>query len=445
MQDIISIHFINIIYNTTTSLLCPPPQTPLPASKKRKRNDDDNSQDDNDDNSQDDDDDDDCITISKAYYTEIVKLASVTLFEGCYGKTMFEMKDWIDNMNKKIADAARASPLTDEQRKRMDIDAIRRDLDYTIPGLFLEIRKLKGDGNQHNRFSSFDYTGKELDDYAGSQLKLMIENDDGEYFSCFKHLKAHVLPMVSGLNLQVAEMRDHIHKYDTSILGAYGKLSHLEKAIASIPKVDINCIAGLKCSLDSLQNQVTRIATQIASLTTSQTQIQDDVKQMREDITAIELERKGGGSFGYRDEDGYKRCRSEICWDTEMKMYTMHTCYLDCIKEMMREYDWWWNENGWFTTHMDTFLQLALDGSITSEEWLNCYQEIVNNMEKDKDECAKRKVAIPHKIHQLAKQLSLDALFTSDEERQAGHTMVSCDLTDCHYCDEKKKKTATLS
>ena len=441
MQDIISIHFINIIYNTTTSLLCPPPQTPLPASKKRKRNDDDNSQ---DDNSQ-DNDDDDCITISKAYYTEIVKLASVTLFEGCYGKTTSEMKDWIDNMNKKIADAARASPLTDEQRKRMDIDAIRRDLDYTIPGLFLEIRKLKGDGNQHHRFSSFDYTGKELDDYAGSQLKLMIENDDGEYFSCFKHLKAHVLPMVSGLNLQVAEMRDHIHKYDTSILGAYGKLSHLEKAIASIPKVDINCIAGLKCSLDSLQNQVTRIATQIASLTTSQTQIQDDVKQMREDITAIELERKGGGSFGYRDEDSYKRCRSEICWDTEMKMYTMHTCYLDCIKEMMREYDWWWNENGWFTTHMDTFLQLALDGSITSEEWLNCYKEIVNNMEKDKDECAKRKVAIPHKIHQLAKQLSLDALFTSDEERQAGHTMVSCDLTDCHYCDEKKKQTATLS
>ena len=74
-------------------------------------------------------------------------------------------------MNKKIADAAAAaSPLTDEQLKRMDIDAIRRDLDYTIPGLFLEIRKLRGDGNQHNRFSSFDYTGKELDDYA--------ENDD---------------------------------------------------------------------------------------------------------------------------------------------------------------------------------------------------------------------------------------------------------------------------
>ena len=156
------------------------------------------------------------------------------------------MIEWIDNMNKKIADAAAASPLTDERRKRMDIDAIRRDLDYTIPGLFLEIRKLKGDGNQHNRFSSFDYTGKELDDYAGSQLKMMIENDDGEYFSCFKHLKAHVLPMVSGLNLQVAEMRDHIHTYDTSIFGTIGKLSRLEKRIASIQddvtqmKVDIS-------------------------------------------------------------------------------------------------------------------------------------------------------------------------------------------------------------
>ena len=445
MQDIISTHFINIIYNTTTSLLCPP-QTP-PASRKRKA----------------DEEEDNLITIEKPYYDELIKLASVALFEGCYGRTKSETEDWVKNMNKKIADAAAAAtgeqpapsppppkkkqsshpPLTEEQLKRMDIAAIRRDLDYTIPGLFLEIRKLKGDGNQHTRFSSFDYTGKELDDYAGSQLKMMIENDDGEYFSCFKHLKAHVLPMVSGLNLQVAEMRDHIHKYDTSILGAYGKLSRLEKAIASIPKVDINCIAGLKCSLDSVQNQVTRIATQVASLTTSQSEILKDIQQMKEDITAIEQE--GKGSFGFRDEDGYKRCRSEICWDTEMKMYTMHTCYLDCIKEMMREYDWWWNENGWFTTHMDTFLQLALNGSITSEEWLNCYREIVNNMEKDKDECAKRKVAIPHKIHQLAKQLSLDALFTSDEERQAGHTMVSCDLTNCHYCDEKKKKTATLS
>ena len=307
-------------------------------------------------------------------------------------------------MNTKIADAAAASPLTDEQRKRMDIDAIRRDLDYTIPGLFLEIKKLKGDGNQHNRFSSFDYTGKELDDYAGSQLKMMIENDDGEYFSCFKHLKAHVLPMVSGLNLQVAEMRDHIHTYDKSIFGTIGKLSRLEKTIASI---------------------------------------QDDVTQMKEDIIAIEQEGKGGGSFGFRDEDGYKRCRSEICWDTEMKMYTMHTCYLDCVKEMMRE-SRWWDEGGWFKRHMNTFLQLAINGSIGSEEWLNCYWAIVSNMERDRDACAKRNVAIPTKIHHLAKQLSLDALFTTDEERDAGHTMVSCDLTDCHYCDEKKKKTATL-
>ena len=197
-------------------------------------------------------------------------MASVALFEACYGRTKSEVEEWVKNMNKKIEDAAAGKPppppppkktkesshpppLTDEQLKRMDIDAIRRDLEYTIPGLFLEIRKLKGDGNQHNRFSSFDYTGKELDDYAGSQLKLMIENNDGEYFSCFKHLKAHVLPMVSGLNLQVAEMRDHIHTYDKSILGTYGKLSRLEKAIASI---------------------------------------RDDVKQMKEDITAIEQEGK---------------------------------------------------------------------------------------------------------------------------------------------------------
>ena len=125
-------------------------------------------------------------------------------------------------------------PLTDEQLTRMDIEAIRRDLDYTIPGLFLEVKKLKGDGNQSNRFSSFDYIGSQLNDYAGSHLKMMIENDDGDYFSCFKHLKAHVMPIVSGLNLQVAEMRDHIHSYDKSIFGVYGKLSRLDKVIASI-------------------------------------------------------------------------------------------------------------------------------------------------------------------------------------------------------------------
>ena len=382
MQKLILAHFISIIQNNTPSIR---PQTPLPGTTPKKRK------------------------------------------------------------HQQIDDRAPPShpPLTDEQLKRMDIDAIRRDLDYTIPGLFLEIRKLKGDGNQHNRFSSFDYTGKELDDYAGSQLKMMIENDDGEYFSCFKHLKAHVLPMVSGLNLQVAEMRDHIHTYDKSILGAYGKLSRLEKAIASSQKVvDIDCIAGLKCSLDSLQNQVTRIATQVASLTTSQTDILTDIQQIKEDITAIE--QGGKGSFGFRDEAGYKRCRSEICCDTDMKMYTMHTCYLDCVKEVMREYHWW--DSNMFNCHMDTFLELALDGSISSDEWLNCYKEIVKNMEErnKEDACAERKVAIPHKIHHLAKQLSLDAIFTTDEEKKAGHTMVSCDLTDCHYCEEKNKKTAKL-
>ena len=281
----------------------------------------------------------------------------------------------------------------------MDIRAIRRDLDYTIPGIFLEIRKLKGDGNQHNPFSSFDYTGSELDDYAGSQLKLMIENDDGEYFSCFKHLNGLNLQVVSGLNLQVAEMRDHIHNYGKSIFGAYGKLDRLEKAIASI---------------------------------------QDDVQQMKKDITAMKEE----SSFGYEDDDGFKRCRSEIRCDTEMKMYTMHTCYVDCIKEMMREYRWWTSDM--FTCHMTTFLQLALDGSISSEEWLNYYKEIVDNIERYKDACAKDKVVIPYKLHQLAKQLKLDADFTTDEEREAGHTMVSCDLTDCHYCDEKKRRKTLL-
>ena len=150
------------------------------------------------------------------------------------------------------------------------------------------------------------------------------------------------------------------------------------------------------------------------------------------------MKEESSSSFAYEDDDGYKGCRSEICCDTEMKMYTMHTCYVDCIKEMMREYRWW--KSNMFTCHMTTFLQLALDGSIRSEEWLNCYKEIVDNMERYKGAYAKDKVVIPYKSHQLAKQLKLDANFTTDEEREAVHMMVSCDPTDCHYCDEKKKK-----
>ena len=44
------------------------------------------------------------------------------------------------------------------------------------------------------------------------------------------------MPMVSGLNLQVAEMQDHIHNYDKSIFAAYAKLDRLEKIIDSIQK-----------------------------------------------------------------------------------------------------------------------------------------------------------------------------------------------------------------
>ena len=164
MQKLILAHFISILQNNTPYIR---PQTPpAPPNRKRRQGNDDNSE-------------DNCITIGKAYYDGIIELASVALFEACYGRTKPEMLEWVENMNKKINDAAAGKPppkktkqppssshppLTDKQLKRMDIDAIRRDLNYTIPGLFLEIRKLKGDGNQHNRFSSFDYTGKELDD-----------------------------------------------------------------------------------------------------------------------------------------------------------------------------------------------------------------------------------------------------------------------------------------
>ena len=186
----------------------------------------------------------------------------------------------------------------------MDIQSSRRDLDYILPGLFLEVRKLRGEGNQYHRFSSFDYTR--------SHLKMMIENEDGDYFSCFKHLQAHVMPMVSGLNLQVAEMRDQ------SILGAHGKLSRLEKVIASI---------------------------------------EDDVQHMKRDINDINMKYlKRYGNFDYEDEDGQEHCHSE--------------------KE----------------------------------------------------------------INGMARKLKLDANFTAEEEKEANHTMLLCDLTDCNYCIEKNKK-----
>ena len=103
---------------------------------------------------------------------------------------------------------------------------IKRDLDYIVPGIFLEVKKLKGEGNQHNRFTSFDY--------AGSQSQVMNDDkiDDGGYFASFKYLQALLMPMVSGLNIEVAKMRDHMKGYGKSILNAHRKLNSQEKKTA---------------------------------------------------------------------------------------------------------------------------------------------------------------------------------------------------------------------
>ena len=141
----------------------------------------------------------------------------------------------------------------------------------------------------------------------------MIENDDGDYFSCFKHLTAHVMPMVSGLNLQVAEMRDHIHRYVKSILGSCGKLSRLEKVIASI---------------------------------------QDDMQHMKKEIKEITATK----------DDGYDE---------------------------------------------------------------HCHNKTES--------------------HEMTRKGKLDANFTTEEEKEANHTMLLCDLTDCKYCIEKNKKEFLLT
>ena len=67
---------------------------------------------------------------------------------------------------------------------------------------------------------------------------------------------------------------------------------------------------------------------------------------------------------------------------------------------------------------------LTEDDDAEKIEWLKCYNVIVKEMEKDKEAC---------------QNLLSQAMFT-DEEREAGHSMLKCDVTDCKYCSEKKTR-----
>ena len=62
------------------------------------------------------------------------------------------------------------------------------------------------------------------------------------------------------------------------------------------------CVAGLRCSKENMKNQMTRIATQVASITTSQTQIKKDIKDLQGEIIK---------NFDYEDEDRYEHCHKE--------------------------------------------------------------------------------------------------------------------------------------
>ena len=68
-----------------------------------------------------------------------------------------------------------------------------------------------------------------------------------------------------------------------------------------------------------------------------------------------------------------------------------------------------------------------LVGHLDDKKWLQIY----DILEID---------SIPKEIHEVARKLQLDVNFTTEEEEEANHTMLLCDLKDCKYCIEKNKK-----
>ena len=83
----------------------------------------------------------------------------------------------------------------------------------------------------------------------------------------------------------------------------------------------------------------------------------------------------------------------------------------------MREHHWWdWDDQ--FRCNMSIFKDQV--GEIDYKEWLQCYDLVVDSMEKDKKACKKKGVTIPKEIHDVARKLKLDANFTNKEEREAG-------------------------
>ena len=79
-------------------------------------------------------------------------------------------------------------------------------------------------------------------------------------------------------------------------------------------------------------------------------------------------------------------------------------------------------------------LRQLLGNDISDEEWLQCYDLIVKNMEIDKEACEKKGINIPQEIHEIAKKIRLDITATAKEEREAGHTANTAIKTNDNCC-----------
>ena len=79
------------------------------------------------------------INLTKADFDELTGMADIAFFEGCFGKYEDEQREWFKALEEKVEDEPSAPKKREsnnrndnDQLTRMDIQAIRRDLDYII-------------------------------------------------------------------------------------------------------------------------------------------------------------------------------------------------------------------------------------------------------------------------------------------------------------------------
>ena len=92
-----------------------------------------------------------------------------------------------------------------------------------------------------------------------------------------------------------------------------------------------------------------------------------------------------------------------------------------------------------FTHQMQEFLKLVTYNEISHEEWLQCYEIILVTTKKKKDWFEKQELVLPQQIHDIAKELKMDIQLQTDEEKENGHSMLVCNLTDTKFVQREEK------